>query len=219
MRWRLSARCLLLIPLTITISAASALALEPMEPASVCERISTSRGEAECLRIIDGQYVDYLAAAACNRIPTNGATIACMRAIAGRRLSHRLIAFCDAESGSWETVRCFESDGVDADSAAPEQSASGYADPVGRPYGSPRRPAPRPENQGTASCNAYGCWRNGGGCNAYGCWNSPYGSCNAYGCSNYGGCNAYGCWKTRSGSCNAYGCSEIGVCTAYGCPH
>ena len=86
----------LLACLCFLLSAADAAALDPMAPEFVRQRIGTQRGEVECLRAIEGLYVDRLAAAACVRIPTNSAPVDCMRAIAGRRISQALTLACDA---------------------------------------------------------------------------------------------------------------------------
>ena len=196
--------------------AADAAALEPVAPEFVCQRIGTQLGEVECLRAIEGLYVDRLAAAACDRIPTNSATVDCMRAIAGRRISQALTLACDALPTDLATVRCFQ-EGASGVSPGPGRYDQGN----GTGYGnrSPGRERPRyypPARPG--GCNMYGCWRNGGGCNMYGCWNSPAGTCNMYGCSDYGGCNMYGCWNAPGGTCNMYGCSDYGACTTHGCP-
>ena len=188
----------------------AALALQPKDPEQVCRRISTNSGEAECLRIIEGRFVDPLAAAACDRIPSNQATIACMRAISGRRLSQQLILICDAEPSSWGTVRCFGGDGERTES---RHDSGGW-------HRGGQRPVP-PDGYGGSregGCNQWGCFRNGGGCNQWGCWHSPSGSCNQWGCSNYGGCNQWGCWQTSIGSCNQWGCSNYGTCNQWGCP-
>ena len=192
MRPTSSLACLCLVGLFGLLTSRTAHALEPMDPAAVCQRISTYEGEAECLRAIEGIYVDPFAAAACDRIPSNEATIACMRAIAGRRISPRLVQICDAEAGSWQTVRCF-SQGPGYDSPPPMPPG-----PMPRLPRRPQWPQPQPDSgqlppAAEARCNVHGCWQPGGGCNVHGCWNSPYGTCNVHGCSDTGTCNVHGC--------------------------
>lgn len=218
-----------LLSFMLWLIATPTWALEPMDPTAVCQRISTYQGEADCLRAIEGVFIDPLAAAACDRIPSNEATVACMRAIAGRRISPRLVQLCDAETGSWQTVRCF-SGGAGYESPPQPQQPPFYPPPPGRPHW-PRPDVGQHPPRGEGGCNIHGCYPPGGGCNVHGCY-PPGGGCNVHGCypsggdcnvhgcfSAGGGCNVHGCWS-YGGGCNVHGCFRTGGgCNVHGCWH
>ena len=195
---RVFAQAIAALALLCSLFVGAAQALEPKDPAIVCRRLPTVSGEEACLRIIEGQFVDWLAAAACDRIPTSDATIACMRAIVGRRIPQRLSLLCDAEPSAWGTVRCF---GGPSASESGNETSGGWQPPPPRPRPGHDGFGPRP-----------------GGCNQWGCWNAPAGGCNQWGCSDHGGCNQWGCWQSPRGSCNQWGCSNLGTCSQWGCP-
>lgn len=206
---RVFAQAIAALALLGSLFVGTAQALAPKDPVIVCRRLPTVSGEEECLRIIEGQFVDWLAAAACDRIPTSDATIACMRAIVGRRIPQRLSLLCDAEPSAWGTVRCF---GGPSASESGNETSGGWQPPPPRHRPGHDGFGPRP-----GGCNQWGCWKNGGGCNQWGCWNSPVGSCNQWGCRDVGGCNQWGCWNAPAGGCNQWGCSDHGGCNQWGC--
>ena len=75
---RVFAQAIAALALLCSLFVGAAQALSPKIPLIVCRRLPTVSGEEACLRIIEGQFVDWLAAAARDRIqPVTRRSLAC----------------------------------------------------------------------------------------------------------------------------------------------